>query len=311
VGICAEELYNSICEIVVENKNIQEAKSKLKELLKNYIILKGDSDPKNYDLQSNIEKFIQDKKTDRLKSRTISNYKLSLNSFASFINKKVNEITKNDIKNFLIYKEKNNKVKSVSTLETLRAYLRVFFDWLKEEDLIIENPVYKVIPYKIPDNYIQELSKEEIEKIRYACNTLREKAIIEILFSTGCKLSEFLNIEVEDINLDVENAEIKLKNDSRGERIVFLFPYSAGILRDYLRSKNNGIKTLFYATKRPYGKLSGRSIEIIITDIINRTDIKKHITPRVFRHTFAKTMQENGCPMNIIQTLLASISTKL
>ncbi len=261
------------------------------------------NDHKVFDLESNINKFIEAKKKENMSENTIKNYLLQLRVFLKHTNKAVNIISKEDIQDYLLYKENKSKNLSKASLEAIRIVLKVFFDWLVNERIIIENPVGKIKPFTIPDNYLEPLSSIEIDKIREACRTLREKAVIELFLSTGCTLSEIALAKIKNINWT--NKELKI-NNSKGTRVVFLSPKAIFNLKEYLDTRSDACEEIIITERKPYRKLNNRSIQRILDGVISRTDINKNISPKIFRHTFAKTLLEKGLPMNILQTLLGN-----
>ena len=157
-----------------------------------------------------------------------------------------------------------------------RQGVKVFFDWLVNERIIIENPFGKIKPFTIPDNYLEPLSSIEIDKIREACRTLREKAVIELFLSTGCTLSEIASAKIKNINWT--NKELKI-NNSKGTRVVFLSPKAIFNLKEYLDTRSDACEEIIITERKPYRKLNNRSIQRILM-AISRTDINKNISPK-------------------------------
>lgn len=258
-------------------------------------------DPQKYNLQTCIDKFIVDKERDGMKKISIKAYRYQLQILVEYMNKKVNEFTKDDIKLFLSYREKNSKIKK-SSMESIRCVLKSFFDWLVDENLVNRNPVNRVKPYKINKAYKEALSETELNKIRTACTNLREKALIEVLYSTGCNLNEIVNLKISKI--DWETNEIIVDRNTKASRVVFLSTQAVAFLKEYLDSREDDCKQIFVTSKKPYKTLGARSIQREIKSIVGRTDLNKSITPRTFRDTFAKSMLKKGCPLNVLQALL-------
>jgi len=190
-------IVNEISDDIVE-KNV--IKDKLYILLQYYHITKLEEDSSLYDINYNIEKFIKDKKREGCGSKTLYNYKNQLNLFAKYINKKVHEIEVDDIKDFLDHREENFGISKKNSLATLRRILKVFFDWLQSEKIIQYNPISKIKPYRTPQTIVESLTVDELEIFRESCKTLRERAIVEFLYSTGCRLSEMIQVKQSDIN---------------------------------------------------------------------------------------------------------------
>jgi integrase/recombinase XerD len=122
------------------------------------------------------------------------------------------------------------------------------------------------------------------------------------MYSTGCRLSEIMNMRINDIN----NQEMSLHVIGKGnkERIVYLSFKAMHHLRRYLKSRVDDCEYLFVTERRPARKMSNRSIERVIDKIESRANISKKLTPHVFRHTFATLAMENGADLADVQQLL-------
>lgn len=260
------------------------------------------SDPKKYDLQTCIDNYLNFKETEGMSKRTIKSYRLQLQYLVEHMNKQVNEFTKDDIMVFLSKRKASSSIKSNNTLESIRRILKLFFDWLVDESLISKNPVNRIKPYKINKTYMEVLSDTELNEIRKACSSIREKTLIEVLYSTGCSVGELVNLKISKIDWD--SKEIAVDNNTKPSRVVFLTPQAVDLLKEYLDSREDDCKEIFVTLRKPYRKMGSRSVQKEIENIAKRTSIKKEVTPRVFRNTFTKDMLKKGCPLNVLQSLL-------
>ncbi|PEC50957.1 tyrosine-type recombinase/integrase [Bacillus sp. AFS096315] len=253
-------------------------------------------------LEYHINNYLDDKERQGLNKKTLYSYKLELDLFLEFSNgKSLLEVDSQHIKNYLKYREDNFKINAKSTLETIRINIKIFFDWLVEEKIIESNPVRKVKSYIVEEVVIEALNMEEIKEILDACETPRDRALIEILLSTGCKLGEIENIRIN--NIDWVNNTILIATPNRN-RVVLLTEEAKKYLKIYLENREDKTDFLFVTERKPYRKLSSRGIQREISNIGSKTKVGKKISPRIFRHTFAKTMLEKGTPMHIVQSLL-------
>ena len=289
-------------EIIEPGLNKFDARNKLAEIIENYKIIKQENDFERYDIQINIEKYLRDKKRQGLSPVTIYSYGLILRKFANFMKgKKLQEITRK-IYCYFDYREADENVKEVSTLETTRSILRSFFDWLKEEQIITENLMIKIKPFKMKQYIVKALTIEELETVRDACSTLRQKALVEMFYSTGCRLDEIVKININDI--DWQNRSIKVIGKGDKQRIVFFSVRASIILKKYLESRNDDCPALFITERKPYRRLGRRQIQKEIVKIKNKAEFTKDLSPHVFRHTMATLMLNKGCPMSVVQELL-------
>lgn len=258
----------------------------------------------SYNLDNCINKFLNDKKNEGLRETTLKTYRYQLSLFKKYINKNVNEISKEDIRLFLTKREEDYCISSNKTMMTVKSVLKTFFEWLINEKMISVNPVNNSKKYKTKTAYVETLSDNDMEKLRDSCKSLRERALIEVLYSTGCSLQEIINLKCK--NIDWASSVIFIDSNFRGERIVFLKNDALNLLKGYLETRNDNCENVFVSKKKPYVKLSERGIQREIENISNRTDIKQSISPKVFRNTFANSLHNKGCPINIIKALLGT-----
>lgn len=151
------------------------------------------------DIQDKIILFLASKKIDGLSDKSLYNYKLQLARFSSYMQKDIDKIETMDIRMFLGYLSKQNNLKQTS-LSTTISILKSFFNWLEQEEYILKSPMRKIKQPKKQKNLRKAFTIEELEVLRNACKTLRERALLEFIFSTGCRLSEISNIKIKDIN---------------------------------------------------------------------------------------------------------------
>lgn len=153
------------------------------------------------------------------------------------------------------------------------------------------------------------LNVEELEIMRESCTTLRERAIVEVLYATGCRLDELIHINKNHIDWQQQSLRVVGKGDK--ERTVYLSFKAIYHLKKYLKSRKDTNIALFVGSRKPHDRLSGRSIQREIAKIASRMNIDKNIHPHILRHTFASNLLNNGCDMATIARLLghSNIST--
>ena len=267
--------------------------------------IRGDEreDPRESDLNYNIEQFLDEKKRRGRVKSTLETYRTELKILRIFFEgRNVRSIEHSDIKEFLNHREDNYSVTSKNSLERIRGNLNSFFDWLVEENKIEKNPVKKVSSYKVYKTGNKALTDKELTELRNACISIRERALLETLLSTGCQLSEIERMYIS--NIDWHNKTLRLIDSREQEKIVFFTMTAEKHLKKYLQSRQDKLDILFVSERKPYRQLSHRAIQNEITNIKNRTSISRNITPRTFRDTFARLMSSRGHQVNIIDTLL-------
>lgn len=258
-------LIKLIDEIEINFKQQQIAEKVLVELLQDYTVTKIETALAISDIPEKITMYLQAKRLEGASELTIQNYFYLLRKLASFSQKQVKDINLNDLRSFL-YQECDGLKES--TMKVKITYLQSFFKWLVDEEIIDKDPSRKLPKIRIPKRIRQGLTIEEIEKLRLACKDTRERALIELFFSTGCRLSELVKINIED--LDFKNNSIKVIGKGNKERIVYFNSRTKVHLDNYLADRPGSSEALFVGIRKPYERVGNRGIEKIISKIAVR-----------------------------------------
>jgi integrase/recombinase XerD len=251
------------------------------------------------DIEEKIQIYLATKKLDGLSVKTLKNYKYSLAIFAGHLIKPLATINTMDLRMYLAARCKGMKPSSVNGQITI---LKSFFGWLVNEGYIPKNPTIQLKQTKEPKRLRHPLTEEQIELIRQACITNREKALIEFIYSTGCRLSEIVSINKQDINWHEMTLCVIGKGNK--EREVCFSTKAKILLKKYLESRLDDNPALFVTSKQPHSRLGGRSIEREVKKIANRVGIDRPVFPHLFRHSFATHRLNAGMPLHIVQHLL-------
>lgn len=233
---------------------------------------------------------------------TIKGYYGALRAFFEFVRKPYQQITTNDIRVYL-YHYQHDLHAAVSTVEHTRTVINSFFTWLVDEEYLERNPARKISPISVPSSSREPLSPVRLEYLRKACRTLREKALIDFLYSTGCRVSEAAAMNLSEIDWTDRSVRI-LHGKGDKFRITYFNAEAEVSLREYLASKPAQTDALFTSSRSPYRRLSTRSIQKEIGSICKRSGIPAKVTPHILRHTFATTAIGNGMPVQQVQQLL-------
>ena len=259
-----------------------------------------------------VKTYLVCKKMAGLSDGTLNNYKIILSVFFREVGKEHCDIEANDIREFL-YKYQERKGVSRRTIDKYREYIARFFNWANDEGYIQSNPTRNIAAIKYEEKPREALTQVELEYLRMACETLREHAIIEFLYSTGARVSELSIIKKSDINWYEKS--VHLFGKGRKHRVSFLNAKAEVALIKYLESRNDDCEYLFATIKKPYRNLNKDGIERIVRNIACRVsdNIGKHITPHILRHTTATTALQSGMPIADISKLLGheSIDTTM
>ena len=242
---------------------------------------------------------------------TIEAYKRDLNEYFSYLknnNKNYLSIDYDSIRKYLSYL--NDKKETNTTISRKISSLRGFYSYLRLNEKIKNNPFKLINLPKKEQKLPRFFYYNELEELFAACDTStslgqRNLAILEVLYATGTRVSELINIKLEDINFSEK--QIKVLGKGNKERIVFLGEYAVDALEDYL---NDGYLflnkyNLDYVFLNHLGnKITRRGIEDILTKLIKKTSIDKKISPHMIRHSFATHLLNEGCDLESVQEML-------
>lgn len=250
---------------------------------------------------------------------TVRSYEADLEQFQLFIkanNLNYKTLKKDDIRQYLKYLDDINYKKS--SISRHLSTLRSFYSYLVNNN-IVKNNIFKTISSpkkdkKLP-NYLQY---NELEKLLDACDMtsslgIRNRLIIETLYDTGLRVSELVNIKLEDI--DIKNKEIRVIGKGQKERIVYFGEYEIEILTKYLEDARkellNGKQSKYLFINHLGNKLTDRGVRLIIDKTISKACLKHKISPHSLRHTFATHLLNEGADLKSVQELLghSSLST--
>lgn len=235
---------------------------------------------------------------DGLSKRTLSGYHQQLRMFVDFMQKNVSDIETMDIRMYLaVYAKKGVQD---TTIQRTITVLRGFFGWLAKNDYIEKDPMVKINSIKTKKRLREALDAEQLELLRDNCNTLRERALLEFFFTTGCRLDEVCKLNLTDINWSDMSLRVIGKGDK--ERIVYISPKAKIYLRKYINSRKDQNEALFVTERCPHTRMGRRSIEREFGKIGERIGL--HIYPHLIRHTTATMMLNNGAKLEEVQSYL-------
>lgn len=285
---------------VFENLEEQlKLKKVLEEALYNYDIRTKETSLIASDIEEKIQIYFAVKKLEGMSQKTMKNYSYILMKLANFFKKPVISITTMDIRMFLAQCYEGKKA---STVNAIINVLKSFFGWLLQEEYITKNPMLKIKSTKVPKRTREALSQEELEKFKAAAITDREKAIVEFLSSTGCRLSELVNIKINDINWTEQSLFVIGKGNK--QRKVYFSIRAKLFIQKYLRTRKGESEYLFIGVKAPYQRLGQRAVQDLVKRILKRSELDKNVFPHLFRHTFATQSLNSGMSMPVLQRIL-------
>ena len=264
-------------------------------------------------MKNSVEEFLKNLKYQRNYSDyTILSYKEDLNTYEEFLNREglnFKTIKYNDIRNYLRYLKEEKNEKNSSICRGLSA-LRTFYNYLITNEVTDSNPFTylngpkkeKRLPRYFEYNELEELFKVPDLKDPYG---QRNRLILELLYASGMRVGELVSIKVKDIN--ISEGTILILGKGNKERITHFGEYAKEILLLYLddgykKLNKKNLDYLFINNKAT--KLTERGVRDILNNVIKETDISKHISPHMLRHTFATHLLNEGCDILSVQKLL-------
>jgi len=263
-------------------------------------------------------------------SNTIRSYRRDILQFMEYIDEYEEIRTFEDvemltIRSFIAYlnsderlkKKKNAKVVSKRSINRKISALRTFFKYLQEKKVIQTNKVMYVNMPKFEKELPNVLSKDDLNKMRSVINTekitgIRDRLIIELLYSSGIRASELINLN--EYVIDFNEREMRIVGKGDKERITFFSRNAKKWLEKYIEEKKKEYKNYskeILITNSKGKKLTTRSLRRLISNHATEAGLQKEVTPHVFRHSFATELLNNGVDIRYLQELLghSSIST--
>lgn len=255
-----------------------------------------------------------------LSENTINSYGIDLKLFLEYLRENeipsFKQVNKKVIVNYMQSEKNNNKANS-SILRSVSS-LRKFFQYLAQEKIIEKDPMLLIDTPKKKQHLPQVLTKEEVEKLLRSPNTgqvlgLRDRAMLELMYATGLRISEIINLKLEDLHLTMGTLQTLGKGHK--ERIVPVGDEAIKWVNRYLeeaRPKLLKQKRSNYLFLNFHGNnLTRQGVWKNLKAEVRKAGIQKNITPHTLRHSFATHILENGADLRIVQELLghADIST--
>lgn len=275
--------------------------------------------------QAILKKFIASKLAAGRTKRTLEYYKNTLVFFFNKMGKDFDEITADDIRWYLAVRVNRDNV-TKTTANNERRNISAFYKWLQVEEVVLKNPMLKVDQMKVNKVQKKAFSDMDIELIRDACRTNKERALVELLISTWCRVSEVAQIQLTDI----EGDEILVHGKGEKDRTVYLNAKAKVALQRYLEERKDSNPYLFAKAKYagdvakmtkgvkkadsaewytneelvdPTGRIDAGTIEGIIRNIGKRAGVE-NTHPHRFRRTGATFALRNGMPLVTVSKLL-------
>lgn len=277
-----------------------------------------------FDDNEYIIKLFIARKAPKLSKKTVEYYLTTIKNFLSIVDKSLLQVTSNDVEYFLgQYEGAGNQA---VTVNNARRNLSAFFTWMRKFGLIAVNPVENTDIRKEIQKPIDRLEPEEIEKLRESCETDRERALIEYLRSTGCRVGEVPAVRVRDINWSTGEIIIYAPKQKK-YRSIYLDEVARFYIRKYLsgrpdvgeklfsvmglNGKSNLDVPLFSWAKDCNKPAHEGTLRSEVYKIRDRADMGRRVYPHLFRKTLGMKLRRNKCPEELIMNILGDTSASV
>lgn len=229
--------------------------------------------------------------------KTVDRYRYILKRMMAFVKTPTRSITVYHIRNY-IASEKNRGIAD-RTLEGYREVFNAYFGWLCREGLIPNNPVANLGAIKYAKKEKDVFSETDIEKMKFGCSSIRDRAIICFLKATGCRISEMTQLNRNDV--DLNKLECIVLGKGNKERTVYLDSVAGMVLDCYLKSRSDNAPALFVG--KGSERLTPGGVRFILKKLGATTNVT-HVHPHKFRRTAATNLIKHGMPIQEVAAIL-------
>ena len=248
--------------------------------------------PQQQEQPNAVAAFIAAKRIEGCSEKTLTYYRKTIEAMTAGIGKTPQQITTDDIRQYLTAYQVQRKSSKV-TIDNIRRILATFYSWLEDEDYIVKVKTAKVIK----DTY----TDEALELMRDNCGTLRDLAIIDLLASSGMRVGEMVALNRDDINFNERECVVFGKGSK--QRLVYFDARTKIHLQNYLDSRTDSDSALFVTLRAPFQRLQIGGVEVRLRELGKRLLIPK-VHPHKFRRTLATSAIDKGMPIEQVQQLL-------
>jgi len=229
--------------------------------------------------------------------KTIARYAYVIKRLMKHVKVPTRQVTVYHLRSYL-QKEKERGI-SDNTLEGLRQVYSAYFNWLQRESLIDKNPTANLGTIKVAKKEKQIYSEVDIERLIRGCKTLRDKAIIHFLASTGCRISEMTSLDRNAVNFD--SLECIVHGKGNKERTVYMSEVAGMLLQEYLMSRKDFNQALFVGQRKE--RLQPGGVRAMLKTLAKEVGVN-HVHPHKFRRTLASDLARHGMPIQEIANIL-------
>ena len=257
----------------------------------------------NVSYPQELKSFLVTRKIEGMSDESLKLYNTYLYEFMRYVGgKPVSQITVDDIRAYLYHVQQDRGI-SNRTLRSRQTIVASFMEWCANEGYTTHNPCRSIKPIKYSYKPREPLTDVEMELLRAACETDRDRAMVEFFYSTGCRVTEVVNLRASDINF--MSKEVNVFGKGQKWRPTYLNAKAEVTLRQYLQNRpplTDG--SLFCSERKPYKGLGKRAIEDRIHDLGVKAGIERNVFPHLIRHTMATDALNRKMDITEVQMLL-------
>ena len=255
---------------------------------------------KQVDNSEYLKMFLDAKKIEGCSERTIQYYRVTIERMIRFTSVPVRKITTEDMRYYLSEYQKLNNCGKV-TVDNIRRNISSFFSWLEEENHILKSPMKRIHKIKTNQQVKEIITDEEIERLRDGCSCNRDLAMVDLLYSTGIRVGELVNLNIADIDFEAREGVVFGKGGK--ERKVYFDAKAKLHLQAYLEERNDDNPALFVTLDSPHDRLKISGVEIRMRELGRSINLMR-IHPHKFRRTMATRAIDKGMPIEQVQRIL-------
>ena len=247
-----------------------------------------------------LQLFLDAKRIEGCSERTLQYYRVTAENMLLRITTPIRKINAEEIRAYLVeYQQTSNC--SNATVDNIRRNISSFFSWLEEEDYILKSPMRRIHKIKTKTVVKEIITDENMEKMRDACENIRDLAILDVLYSTGIRVGELVKLNIADIDLEQRECIVFGKGDK--ERRVYFDAKAKVHLSEYLSGRTDNNPALFVTLDSPHDRLQISGVEIRLRSLGRKLSLDR-IHPHKFRRTVATRAIDKGMPIEQVQKML-------
>ena len=255
---------------------------------------------KQVDNSEYLKMFLDAKKVEGCSERTLQYYRVTIERMIKYTSVPVRKITTEDMRYYLSEYQKLNNCGKV-TVDNIRRNISSFFSWLEEENHILKSPMKRIHKIKTNQQVKDIITDEEIEKLRDGCSCNRDLAMVDLLYSTGIRVGELVNLNIADIDFEAREGVVFGKGGK--ERKVYFDAKAKLHLQAYIEERNDDNPALFVTLDSPHDRLKISGVEIRMRELGRSINLMR-IHPHKFRRTMATRAIDKGMPIEQVQRIL-------